>query len=95
MTETEKAILAMRADLHSYHIEVREHIAKSEARQEVVDEIHRDVYGEPGQKNKHPGLMGEVASLRRSRRTMVWVFGGIWTVSIIVLSSLLSLLGCK
>ena len=37
-----------------------------------VLQISADVYGLPGNKETSPGLMGDVAELRRSRKLMLW-----------------------
>jgi hypothetical protein len=38
------------------------------------------VYGLPGNKDASPGLMGEVAELRRSRRMILLALRGAWVL---------------
>ena len=39
-----------------------------------------DIYGLPGNKETSPGLMGDVAELRRSRKLMLLALRGAWVL---------------
>ncbi len=86
------SIDSLRSELAEYHVEVREHIVRSEAREKAFRDLQVDVYGVPGEKKMHPGLMGEVASLRRSRRVIQIVFGGVWTITTLIFGAILATL---
>ncbi len=44
----------------------------------VHKEIHQDMYGIPGDKEDKPGLMGDVAELKRAHKTQLFVLRGGW-----------------
>lgn len=93
MTAAERqAIESLRADLAGYRLEVREYAVKQAAGQAMIFEMHRDVYGVPGEKGEHPGLMGEVSSLKRSRRAIGVIFTGIWGLTVVALGALIGLI---
>jgi hypothetical protein len=75
----ERAIADLRAELAGYHVEVREHIARSESIAVAVSALQTDVYGLPGEREE-TGLIGDVAGLKRSRRTLLWGVKAIWAV---------------
>ncbi|MHC4302104.1 MAG: hypothetical protein ACYS7Y_32985 [Planctomycetota bacterium] len=80
MTAKEQAALeSLRRDLASYHVEVREHIVESESWRRVVDRMHSDLYGLPGERES-TGLMGEVHSLKRSRASLIRGMKAVWAV---------------
>ena len=83
MTDAEKKIDALRGELHSYHCEVREHIARFGACDGAVQGLRTDVYGVPGNKDESPGLMGEVANLKNSRRVMLIGLRAAWSVIVL------------
>lgn len=80
MTAKESASIAkLRDELHSYHIEVREHIARCEACRGDVVKMSSDLYGRPGA-GAGCGLMGAVASLDRSRRLATIGIRSLWVL---------------
>jgi hypothetical protein len=50
------------------------------------------LYGVPGERGQHPGVMGEVASLKRSRRNLLIGLRCAWGVLIAVAGSLATVL---
>ncbi len=79
------AIEGLRAELASYHCEVREHIARFEACDGAVQILQADVYGVPGNKDESPGLMGEVISLKGSRSVMMIALRAVWSVVVLAI----------
>jgi hypothetical protein len=72
MATTSEKLEDLRKELHAYHMEVREHIAEFRACDGAVQVLQADVYGIAGERGDHPGVIGEVASLKRSRRNL-WI----------------------
>jgi hypothetical protein len=52
-----------------------------------VERIAADIYGLPGNKEASPGLMGDVAELRRSRRLILLALRGAWVLLTILLGA--------
>lgn len=80
----ERKIDKLRMELSEYHVEVREHIARDEANEDVFQTVFVDLYGLPGKKGRHPGLMMDVATLKQSRRWMLVGLRGAWALLLIV-----------
>ncbi|MEN6459177.1 MAG: hypothetical protein ABFC63_09625 [Thermoguttaceae bacterium] len=74
------AIESLRQELHEYHVDVQRLIQRCESCRANVECLTADIYGLPGNKEANPGLMGEVADLRRSRRTMLLAVRGAWAL---------------
>jgi hypothetical protein len=72
------ALERLREELHEYHVDVQKLIIRCESCRADVEQIHADVYGLPGSKETNPGLMGEVAELRGSRRRMLLAMRCVW-----------------
>ena len=70
----------LRDELHAYHIDVQKLVTRCEACRAEVVQIQTDIYGLPGNKEASPGLMGDVADLRRGRRTLLWAIKGAWAL---------------
>ena len=62
----------LRDELHAYHVDVQRLVQRCESCRADVLQIAADIYGLPGNKEASPGLMGDVAELRRSRKLMLW-----------------------
>lgn len=93
MTATEtKTLAALRSDLASYHIEVREHITRCEACRSDVGRIVTEIYGLPGNKDASPGLVGEVASIRSKWRSVVIGLRCIWAVVAVAIGSVVTVI---
>ncbi|MCE5268303.1 MAG: hypothetical protein LLG00_10505 [Planctomycetaceae bacterium] len=81
MTTTDSAAIErLRDELHGYHVDVQRLIQRCESCRADVECLAADVYGLPGNKDASPGLVGEVADLRRSRRTMLLALRGVWAL---------------
>jgi hypothetical protein len=79
MTRQESAQLEqLRKDLHSYHTEVREEIARCEACRSTVTKHDSDLYGLPGKAGECPGIMARITDLESSRRTLRWGGRAAW-----------------
>ncbi|MEN6450202.1 MAG: hypothetical protein ABFC96_06910 [Thermoguttaceae bacterium] len=74
------AIERLRDELHEYHVDVQRLIQRCESCRADVECLAADVYGLPGNKDASPGLMGEVAELRRSRRMILLALRGAWAL---------------
>lgn len=89
MTRHENAVIErLRDELHAYHVDVQKLVARCEACHAEVAQLATDMYGLPGNKEASPGLMGEVAELRRSRGLMLLALRGAWVVLTILLGAL-------
>jgi len=81
LTSRESTIIEkLRDELHEYHVDVQMHIQRCEACRAEVAQLAADVYGLPGNKETSPGLLGEVAELRRSRRMSLLALRGAWVL---------------
>lgn len=89
MTDTEK-IDALRMEVVAYHVDVREHIARFEGWSRAVQTLRADVYGPPGEKGNHPGLVGDVADPMHSRRRFQVGLRGVWALLLLVGGAMLT-----
>jgi len=88
MTAKETAILEqLRNELHSYHVEVTEHIVRCEGCRTEVTKLSVDLYGLPGNKDTSPGLMGDVASAKQSLRAIRTGLRYVWAVILVALGA--------
>ena len=91
MTAKERDILdQLRSDVHSYHSEVKGHIATCEPYFRNVDQHNTDLYGNPQDREGNPGLLSQVADLKKSRWLIRAGIGAGWTVATILLGALAS-----
>jgi len=72
------AIDRLRDELHEYHVDVQKLITRCEMCRGDIEQLHADIYGLPGNKDTSPGLMGDVAELRGSRRRMLLAMRCVW-----------------
>jgi hypothetical protein len=72
------AIERLRDELHEYHVDVQKLITRCEVCHEEVSQLQVEVYGYPGNKEASPGLLGEVAELRGSRKRMLLAMRCAW-----------------
>ncbi len=77
----------LRDELHAYHVDVQRLIQRCEACRAEVWQLSTDIYGLPGKKETNPGLMGEVAELRRSRKLILLALRGAWVLLTILLGA--------
>ena len=86
MTAAERnAIETLRGEVHDYHCEVKEAVARFEGVTAKVEKINATMYGCPGKENTHPGLVGDVAELKSNQNVRHNVLRGAWAVVLIVL----------
>jgi hypothetical protein len=88
MTRNENtAIDKLRDELHAYHVDVQKLVQRCESCRAEVVQIATDIYGLPGNKETSPGLMGDVAELRRSRKLILLALRGAWILLTILLGA--------
>jgi len=81
MTTHEETIIdRLRDELHAYHVDVQKLIQRCDACRADVVQLAADIYGLPGNKEASPGLMGDVAELRRSRKLILVALRGAWVL---------------
>ena len=81
MTASESnTIERLRDELHTYHVDVQRLVQRCESCRADVLQIEADLYGLPGNKEQSPGLMGEVAELRRGRKVILLALRGAWVL---------------
>jgi hypothetical protein len=91
MTRAENAIIEkLRDELHAYHVDVQKLVQRCEACRADVSRLTTDMYGLPGNKEASPGLMGNVAELRRSRRLILLALRGAWVLLTILLGAFMT-----
>lgn len=89
MTRNESNVIErLRDELHAYHVDVQRLIQRCEACRAEVVQISTDMYGLPGNKEASPGLMGNVAELRRSRKLTLLALRGAWVLLTVLLGAL-------
>ena len=77
----------LREELHAYHVDVQRLIQRCEACRNDVTQLTADIYGLPGNKEASPGMMGDVAELRRSRKLILLALRGAWVLLTILLGA--------
>jgi hypothetical protein len=80
----------LRDELHAYHVDVQKLIQRCEACRADVVQLTADMYGLAGNKETSPGLMGDVAELRRSRRLTLMALRGAWVILTILLGAVMT-----
>jgi len=80
----------LRDELHAYHVEVQRLVQRCDACRGDVVQISTDIYGLPGNKEASPGLMGDVAELRRSRKLTLLALRGAWVLLTILLGAVMT-----
>ena len=91
MTRNESSVIErLRDELHAYHVEVQRLVQRCDACRADVQQISADVYGLPGKKETSPGLMGDVAELRRSRKLILMAIRGAWILLTILLGAVMT-----
>ena len=53
-------------------------------------EMHADVYGLPGEKETNPGLMGDMADLKRSRRNLWLAIRCAWGLLVVAVGAVVA-----
>jgi len=91
MTVRETAVLEkLRCELHDYHLIVTQHITACESCRATVSKHELDLYGVEGEKETHPGLLGDVAEQRIKWRTMRTGLRCVWALITLALSALVA-----
>ena len=68
-------------------VAVEKHIERCVACRSEVQQISTDIYGLPGNKEVSPGLIGDVADLRRSRRLILLALRAAWVLLTILIGA--------
>ena len=90
MTAKERNSLdELRQDVHEYHTSVMAHIARCEPYFKSVDQHNIDLYGNPEDREGNPGCMSQIADLRKSRKILLAIAAGAWTIATIVIGALI------
>ena len=93
MTRGENTIIEkLRDELHACHVDVQKLVQRCDACRADVVQINADIYGLPGNKEASPGLMGDVAELRRSRRLILLALRGAWLLLTVLLGAVMTAL---
>jgi hypothetical protein len=93
MTRHETTVIEkLRDELHACHIDVQKIVQRCDACRAEILQFNADIYGLPGNKETSPGLMGDVAELRRSRRLILLALRGAWLLLTILLGAALTAL---
>jgi hypothetical protein len=81
------ALEKLRDELHGYHVDVQRLVQRCENCRSDVLQLTADLYGLPGNKETSPGLIGEVAELRRSRKLILLALRGAWVLLTMLLGA--------
>jgi hypothetical protein len=93
MTRGENTVIEkLRDELHACHVDVQKLVQRCDACRGEIVQINADIYGLPGKKETSPGLMGDVAELRRSRRLILLALRGAWLLLTILLGAVMTAL---
>jgi hypothetical protein len=82
----------LRDELHACHIDVQKLVQRCDACRAEIVQMNTDMYGLPGNKETSPGLLGEVAELRRSRSLILFAVRGAWLLLTILLGAVMTAL---
>lgn len=80
----ERKIDLLRRELSEYHVQVREHITRCESCRADVHAVMVDLYGRPGDKDRNPGVLTDLAGLKKSRRNLLIAIGSLWSLIVAV-----------
>jgi hypothetical protein len=78
----------LRDEVHACHIDVQKLVQRCDACRAEIAQINADVYGLPGKKETCPGLLGDMAELRRSRRMILLALRGAWVLLTVLLGAI-------
>jgi hypothetical protein len=89
VTRAENVIIEkLRDELHAYHVDVQKLVQRCEDCRADVSRLATDMYGLPGNKEESPGVLGDVAELRRSRRLILLALRGAWVLLTVLLGAM-------
>jgi hypothetical protein len=81
MTAKERDILEqLRSSVQEYHGVVCAHMARCESCNKQVNQHTVDLYGNPDDRSGIPGVISQIADLRKSRKILMGVAAGAWTI---------------
>ncbi len=95
MTKNEQSVIeALASEIRGCRDDVRDLVQKVVTQTESckhcrsdVERMAADIYGLPGNKEASPGMMGDVAELRRSRKLILLALRGAWVLLTILLGA--------
>jgi hypothetical protein len=95
MTKNEQSVIeALAGEIRGCRDDVQNLVEKVVAQAESckhcrgdVERMSTDIYGLPGNKEASPGMMGDVAELRRSRKLILLALRGAWVLLTILLGA--------
>ena len=91
MTTKERDVLdQLVREVGQYRSSVEAHMARCEACNRDVRQHHTDLYGNPDDREGNPGLMSQMADLRKGRRVLMAVAAGAWTLATIFIGAAIS-----
>jgi hypothetical protein len=91
MTRGENTVIEkLRDELHACHLDVQKIVQRCDACRAEIQQFNADIYGLPGNKDTSPGLMGDVAELRRSRRLILLALRGAWLLLTILFGAVMT-----
>jgi len=80
----------LQRDLHGYHLEVQSAITSIKDHEERLDNVELDLRGNPKDREGNPGVMSQISDLRKSRKILLGVAAGAWTIATIVIGAVIS-----
>jgi hypothetical protein len=93
MTRGENTVIEkLRDELHACHLDVQKIVQRCDACRAELQQFNADIYGLPGNKETSPGLLGDVAELRRSRRLILLALRGAWLLLTILFGAVMTAL---
>jgi hypothetical protein len=88
MTRSESTVIEkLRDELHACHVDVQKLVQRCDACRGEIVQINADIYGLPGNKDASPGLLGDVAELRRGGKLISLALRGAWLLLTILLGA--------
>jgi hypothetical protein len=91
MTRGETSVIEkLRDEIHACHVDVQKLVQRCDACRGEIGQLNADIYGLPGNKETSPGLLGDVAELRRSRRLIMLALRGAWLLLTILLGAVVT-----
>ena len=91
MTSRERDLIdQLREDVHNYHLEVQAYIGKCDSYFKLTNQLGLDINGNPEDREGNPGLMARMGNLEKSRRVILGVAAGAWTIATILIGAVVS-----
>ena len=80
----------VREEMRDYHTDLVKLVENCKPCQADIAKLNLDMYGIEGKKDEYPGVLGHVASLRRSRKLMLLALRGAWVLLTILLGAVMT-----